>query len=288
LRTLRSPVRVAAVGGTTASDAEASAGASAPAEGAVYEGVFEKPLGVKFTRGNDGGAYVISKSADPAYDQFEVGDKILEISASFGPEVWKAENYGQVMYAIKTRSGGVFLKMQSRGGDMSPFEKDDVSAFRKERNGGNYGSGTQELQRRNYVEKKELEQRRTAMFNEGIELFNAKKYEEALITFENIVALEPKNFIGDRFEKVTSIFRVAQYNAACCYACMGAIEPGLEALQVAMSVGFDDFDKIRKDPSLKALQSSDKFKKLMDKYDEPVFDMSSLKAFTNLFGGGKK
>lgn len=193
-------------------------------------------------------------------------------------------------------------------GDMSPFEKDDVSAFRKvrsqrdlssmalvltndtaqERNGGNYGSGTQELQRRNYVEKKELEQRRTAMFNEGIELFNAKKYEEALITFENIVALEPKNFIGDRFEKVTSIFRVAQYNAACCYACMGAIEPGLEALQVAMSVGFDDFDKIRKDPSLKALQSSDKFKKLMDKYDEPVFDMSSLKAFTNLFGGGKK
>jgi len=149
LRTLRSPVRVAAVGGTTASDAEASAGASAPAEGAVYEGVFEKPLGVKFTRGNDGGAYVISKSADPAYDQFEVGDKILEIrrvtgrglrtstvsracrggravgaqwkspyctgngvcgsahtsrvpphtplvcSASFGPEVWKAENYGQ-------------------------------------------------------------------------------------------------------------------------------------------------------------------------------------------------
>ena len=63
-------------------------------------------------------------------------------------------------------------------GDMSPFDKEDASAFRKvrshcahppplahtadavhhhqERNGGNYGSGTQELQRRNYVEKKEV------------------------------------------------------------------------------------------------------------------------------------
>jgi hypothetical protein len=125
------------------------------------------------------------------------------------------------------------------------------------------------------------------MFNEAIVLFNAKKYEEALIQFENIVALEPKNFIGDNFEKVTNIFRVAQYNAACCYACMGAVEPGLEALQVAMSVGFDDFSKIRSDPSLKALQGSDKFKKLLDKYDEPVFDMSAFKAFTNMFGGKK-
>lgn len=125
------------------------------------------------------------------------------------------------------------------------------------------------------------------MFNEAIVLFNAKKYEEALIQFENIVALEPKNFIGDNFEKVTNIFRVAQYNAACCYACMGAIEPGLEALQVAMSVGFDDFAKIRSDPSLKALQSSDKFKKLLDKYDEPFFDAGAFKAFTGLFGGKK-
>jgi hypothetical protein len=103
------------------------------------------------------------------------------------------------------------------------------------------------------------------MFNDAIGLFNDKKFEEALIVFENIVGLEPKNYIGDNFEKVTSIFRVAQYNIACCYSCLGSVEPGLEALQVAMSVGFDDFAKIRKDPSLKTLQAAEGFKKLLDK-----------------------
>jgi len=75
--------------------------------------VYDKPLGLKFGRGSDGGAYLVSKTAAPEYAQFEVGDKILEVrrersrarlesahaplprSASFGPEVWKAENYGQ-------------------------------------------------------------------------------------------------------------------------------------------------------------------------------------------------
>jgi tetratricopeptide (TPR) repeat protein len=135
----------------------------------------------------------------------------------------------------------------------------------QERNGGNYGSGTQELQRRNYIERKELEKKRTDMFNEAIAAFNRAEYEAALIVFENIVGLEPKNYIGDNFEKVTNLYRVAQYNIACCYSCLGAVEPGLEALQVAMSVGFDDFRKIRTDPSLKQLQQSDKFKKLLDK-----------------------
>ena len=103
------------------------------------------------------------------------------------------------------------------------------------------------------------------MFNEAIGAFNRAEYEAALIVFENIVGLEPKNYIGDNFEKVTNLYRVAQYNIACCYSCLGAVEPGLEALQVAMSVGFDDFRKIRTDPSLKQLQQSDKFKKLLDK-----------------------
>ena len=230
------------------------------------------------------------------------------------------------MYAIKTRSGGVYLKMKAMNGararlacateyraaalrlshacvlalrrltvrsrapasgDLSAFERDENSAFQRERNGGNYGSGTQELQRRNYVERKELERKRTAMFNDAIALFNDKKYEEALIVFENIVGLEPKNYIGDNFEKVTSIFRVAQYNIACCYSCLGAVEPGLEALQVAMSVGFDDYNKIRKDPSLRALQASERFKPLLEKYDESFINDAAFKAFASLFGGKK-
>ena len=65
---------------------------------------------------------------------------------------------------------------------------------------------------------------------------------------------------------------------------IGAVDAGLEALQVAMSVGFDDFEKIRQDPSLRALQASDKFAKLLDKYDEPLINESALKFFSGLFG----
>lgn len=52
----------------------------------------------------------------------QAGDKIMYISASFGEEVWEAKNFGQVMYAIKTRNGQVYLKMLKRGGDMSFLE----------------------------------------------------------------------------------------------------------------------------------------------------------------------
>ena len=62
-----------------AADTAEAATAAASVEGAIYDGVFPKPLGVKFARGGDGGAYVISKSAEEAYAQFNVGDKILEV-----------------------------------------------------------------------------------------------------------------------------------------------------------------------------------------------------------------
>ena len=66
-----------------AADTAESATAAASVEGAIYDGVFPKPLGVKFARGSDGGAYVISKSAEEAYAQFNVGDKILEVRRVF-------------------------------------------------------------------------------------------------------------------------------------------------------------------------------------------------------------
>ena len=37
----------------------------------------------------------------------QAGDKLVEVSASFGADVWQAQNFGQVMYAIKTRNGQV-------------------------------------------------------------------------------------------------------------------------------------------------------------------------------------
>lgn len=48
-----------------------------------------------------------------------MGDKITEVSASFGTDVWEARNFGQVMYAIKTRNGEVYLKLKKNYGDTS-------------------------------------------------------------------------------------------------------------------------------------------------------------------------
>jgi hypothetical protein len=50
------------------------------------------------------------------------GDKLLAVSASFGPDVWEAKNFGQVMYAVRTRNGGLYFKLLKRNGDLSIFE----------------------------------------------------------------------------------------------------------------------------------------------------------------------
>ena len=50
------------------------------------------------------------------------GDKILKVSASFGNDIWDAINYGQVMYAIKTRNGQVYMQLKSNGGDISVMQ----------------------------------------------------------------------------------------------------------------------------------------------------------------------
>ena len=65
--------------------------------------------------------------------------------------------------------------------------------------------------------------------------------------------------------QVTNIYRAAQYNIACCYSQIGQVDAGLEALQVAMSVGFDDYKKIRTDPSLGPLQKDERFDSVMNK-----------------------
>ena len=41
----------------------------------IYEVTLPKPIGVKFARGNDGGAYVAFVPPEPEYDEFEIGDK---------------------------------------------------------------------------------------------------------------------------------------------------------------------------------------------------------------------
>ena len=113
----------------------------------VYEVTFSKSvaLQLKFARGNDGGAYCVFVPDETEFDAFEIGDKILAVSASFGDDVWDADSYGQVIYAIKNRNGDIYLKMKKMNGDISALEQSEKSsAMKAERAGGNYGEGTKE------------------------------------------------------------------------------------------------------------------------------------------------
>ncbi|GFH31647.1 uncharacterized protein HaLaN_30728 [Haematococcus lacustris] len=214
------------------------------------------------------------------------GDKITQISASFGEDVWDAQNYGQIMYAIRTRSGSVYMKIKRNFGDMTALE-DDVESekqWKAERAGGNYGVGTKEVQQRNYVARKEAERKRRELFDDALAKFKSGDIQSALFDFENIIALEPRNYVGDNFSRVTPIYKVTQYNVACCYAMLGQVDEGLKSLQAAMSAGFDSYDQIRRDKNLEALRKSPKFQVLMDKYDEPVVNWGAIKATFNFFG----
>ncbi|GBF94159.1 hypothetical protein Rsub_07146 [Raphidocelis subcapitata] len=194
-----------------------------------------KPLGLKFARGNDGGAYVIKN--DPALGntdpRIQPGDKVVQISASFGSDIWDAQNFGQIMYAIRTRNGDVYLKIKRNFGDMS-----------------------------------------------------APSPQGALVDFENVAALEPRNFVGDSGARVTPIMPVTLYNIACAYSMVGSMDEGLKALEKALSLGFEDYGKVRSDPNLKRLrdESGARFEELVNSYDEPVINMEAIKATFGVFG----
>ena len=52
-------------------------------------------------------------------------------------------------------------------------------------------------------------------------------FPQALYDFENVLGMEPKNFVSDNFARVTQIFRFAQYNIACCYSTLDQVTRGL-------------------------------------------------------------
>eukprot|EP00471_Norrisiella_sphaerica_P004673 CAMPEP_0184487546 /NCGR_PEP_ID=MMETSP0113_2-20130426/10186_1 /TAXON_ID=91329 /ORGANISM="Norrisiella sphaerica, Strain BC52" /LENGTH=265 /DNA_ID=CAMNT_0026869901 /DNA_START=245 /DNA_END=1042 /DNA_ORIENTATION=+ len=263
-----------------------------PRVGDKYEVNLEKPIGISFARGNDGKAYVIG--IDPRKgnidEKVEVGDKMVELSASFGDDVWEAGNFGQIMYAIKTRVGGLYFKFEKRDGDMSFLEFDNKDGeFRKERAGGNYGAGTREVQMRNYITSKENERRRNEVFNNGLEDYQNGNYQDAIYKFEDVLGMEPPNYVGDNFARITPMYEVASYNIACCYSKMKRFDVCLESLNDALNAGFDDYEKIRTADGLKELREAmpEKFNRLVDRYDEPVFDPKLVEGFKNFFGFGK-
>lgn len=55
--------------------------------------------------------------------------------------------------------------------------------------------------------------------------------QEALVDFENIIAMEPRNYVGDRGSRVTPIYKVTQYNVACCYSMLDQVRPAMPCMQ---------------------------------------------------------
>lgn len=52
----------------------------------------------------------------------------------------------------------------------------------------------------------QLEAQRAELFEEGLRQYKEKKFDDAIITFENVVGLEPKKYIGDNMEKARTGF----------------------------------------------------------------------------------
>ena len=48
---------------------------------------------------------------------------------------------------------------------------------------------------------------------------------QALVDFENVISTEPRGFRGDDGTRFTQVYRVAQYNIACCYSTIGQAGP---------------------------------------------------------------
>ncbi|GAQ88883.1 protein containing PDZ domain, a K-box domain, and a TPR region [Klebsormidium nitens] len=249
---------------------------AAEAKDDEYVVTLEKPVGLNFYRGNDGGTYIDKiqpgGSAD-ATGLFTVGDKVLETSAVFGTEMWGAAEFGRTMYTIKTRVGNVAFKMQKRFG-----VKQEVAGasdqFVQERRSGNYGEGSKELQRRNYLKQQELKKLRADKIESGLKLYRQGQYEAALVEFETVLGSKPT----DREEAVAS------YNVACCYSKLGNVEAGLDALDSALRAGFDDYKTVREDADLQTLRDSPEFKVIVNKYDEPFINENAVKALTSVFG----
>ncbi|CAD6226618.1 unnamed protein product [Miscanthus lutarioriparius] len=243
-----------------------------------YEVTIQKPYGLKFTKGRDGGTYIEAIQPGGAADvtgQFEVGDKVLATSAVFGEEIWPAKGYGQTMYSIRQRVGPLYLKMERRfgkvDGDGDLTEKEII---RFERNSGVVSGRVREIQLQNYTRKMEQKMQREEDLRMGLRLYKDGKYEEALEKFESVLGSKPE----------PSEASIASYNIACSYSKLGRIEAGLSALEEALKAGYEDFKRVRTDPDLTNLRKSEEFEPLLKNYDESFINENAINAIKSLFG----
>ncbi|KAH8959844.1 hypothetical protein BDL97_06G098900 [Sphagnum fallax] len=261
--------------------AMASSSSKAAAAKEEYEAELEKPFGLRFYKGSDGGTYIDAIAPGGSADKtklFTPGDRVIATSAVFGNEMWPAAEYGRTMYTVRQRIGTLAIKMEKRYGVR---EDRGVSAevLSAERNAGSIGEGIREIQVQNYLRKMELKKQREEELAAGLELYKAAKYDAALEKFETVLGLKPEA----REEAVAS------YNVACCYSQLKQIDGALSALEQAMEAGFDNYKTVRQDPDLANVRASPGFLPLINKYDEPFINENAVNALKSVFGlFGKK
>ncbi|KAK9157617.1 hypothetical protein Scep_004191 [Stephania cephalantha] len=247
-----------------------------------YEVEIEQPYGLKFAKGRDGGTYIDAIAPGGNADKtgmFSVGDKVIATSAVFGTEIWPAAEYGRTMYTIRQRIGPLLMKMEKRYGKMeNTGELTEKEIIRAERNSGVISNRVREIQMQNYLRKVEQKECREKDLQDGLKLYKEGKYEEALERFESVLGSTP-----DATEA-----SVASYNVACCYSKLNQVQAGLSALEDALKVGFEDFKRIRTDPDLSNLRTSEEFEPLVKRFDESFINENAINAIKSLFGFNKK
>lgn len=247
-----------------------------------YEVVIDKPYGLKFTKGRDGGTYIEAifpgTSADKT-GKFTVGDKVLSTSAVFGEEIWPAAGYGQTMYCIRQRVGPLYMKMEKRFGKWDgAAELTEKEIIRAERNSGVVSNRVREIQLQNYQRKMEQKMQREDDLRMGLRLYKDGKYQEALEKFESVLGSKPESNEAS----------IASYNVACCYSKLDQTQAALSALEDALKAGYEDFKRIRTDPDLANLRKSEEFDTVLKKYDESFINENAINAIKSLFGFNKK
>ncbi len=92
-----------------------------------------------------------------------------------------------------------------------------------------------------------------ALFQEGLEAHEAKKFDRSIRLFKRIYYQFPEEVIGF----------TSAYNVACGYALAGRKDEALDWLELSVRKGFNKFDHMRQDSDLDSLRDETRYKKLL-------------------------